>query len=119
MSANAQKEMLDNVEKVVEAYSQFLSSVEIEAFHDVSRLPYPKDEIARSLLLLVKAAEEGQKDRFLVALMYLTQFQEGVGAKPVGKPAAEKFEALKQAADKEFQSYLLKLMDASKEKAAG
>lgn len=112
MSANAQKEMLDNVEKVVEAYGQVLSSVEIEAFHDVSRLPYPKGEIAQSLRLLIKAAEEGQKDRFLVALMYLTQFQEGVGAEPVAGPDAEKFASLKQAADKEFQSYLRMLTDA-------
>lgn len=112
MSVNVKKETLDNVEKVAGAYSRFLSTVEIEAFHDINRLPYPKEEIAQSLLLLIKAAEEKQKERFLIALMYLTQFQENVGAGPVYQNSAEhteKFKALKLAADKEFQTYLLGL----------
>jgi hypothetical protein len=123
-----------DTENVVNAFGQVMENLDcLLAFHDVGKLPYPKETILKSIVSAYKiTADENMKKNFKSGLLALSNFQENIGDSPVKgavdltqinidelSPAKylaisawnegidkEKYEHLSQQADKEYQGYI-------------
>ena len=125
----AQREQ--DIENVVSEFGQVMENLDwLLAFHDVGKLPYPKETILNSIVSAYKlTADENMKEILKSGLLALSHFQENIGDSPV-KGAVdltqinidelspekylamnegidkEKYEHLSQQADKEYQGYI-------------
>ena len=71
---------LKRVQKVVQVFGQVIEETDGTSFYDVSRLPYSKDEILRSVLIAIQVSTDPAIQKHLeIALVFLPQFQEGIG----------------------------------------
>ena len=75
---------LERVQKVVQAFGVVLEEIDGFSFYDVSRLPYSKEEILRSVLVAIRVnADSAIQKQLENGLVFLAQFQEGVGPDPI------------------------------------
>lgn len=122
-----QQEM-HQTQEIIKDYGTMIAETDGISFYDVSRLPHPKDTIAKSLLLAIKlTTDERQRESLTVALGILARFQEGIGEGTISpsprlpeteataeqlvelfanhKPEAERFARLQEFAVAEEQAY--------------
>ena len=125
------KEIIQDTEKVVNEFGQVMENLDwVSAFHDVGKLPYPKETILYAIVTVYKlTADENMKEHLKTGLLALSHFQENIGDSPVEgfvdltqinidelspeKYLAmdkgidkEKYELLSKQADEEYQGYI-------------
>ncbi|MCH7778030.1 MAG: hypothetical protein IH878_16090 [Gemmatimonadetes bacterium] len=85
-------------------------------YYDVSMLPHAKEDILKALLISIKfSSDPTLREHFKVALVFLAQFQEGVGPNPIS-PLPVDLAALMEAKDAgkiSIQEVILKVAEAS------
>jgi len=120
-----------DTENVVNEFGQVMENLDwLLAFHDVGKLPYPKETILNSIVSAYKlTVDESMKGTLKAGLLALSHFQENIGDSPVRGAVdltqinidelspekylamntgidKEKYEHLSQQADKEYQGYI-------------
>ena len=123
--------LVNEINNVINEFGQIMEKFDwVLAFHDVGKLPYPKEIILESIVSAYKlTADENMKETLKISLSALTHFQENIGDTPVMgyvdltqinidelSPEKylemdvgidkEKYEHLLQQADKEYQGYI-------------
>lgn len=80
MDSDALQKEVKATEATIKAYAAVMAETDGISFYDVSRLPQPKDDIAKALLLAIKlTGDNDQRESLKVALNILARFQENVG----------------------------------------
>jgi len=128
---NDQKIGNQDTEKVVNEFGQVMENLDwLLAFHDVKKLPYPKETVLNAIVSAYQlTADQNMKEILKSGLLALSHFQENIGEAAV-KGAVdltqinidelspekylamnegidkEKYEYLSQQADKEYQGYI-------------
>lgn len=120
-----------DIENVVNKFSKVMEELDyVSKFHDIEKLPYPKEEILNSIISAYKlTADENMRETLKVGLLALSHFQEDIGNSPIQGTVdltklniddlspedylkmnagidREKYENLSQQADKEYEGYL-------------
>ncbi|NNJ83528.1 MAG: hypothetical protein HKP13_01125 [Gammaproteobacteria bacterium] len=130
-------------EQIVSEYGNYIEHhPSVGEIHDVSELPYPKEEILDAISLeIVREKNEQRVEAMKACAIWLADFQENIGPKPLtmlgistsemiaevtsndgdlknlaakiaGNPDREKYESLRKVADEELVNIQSKLMAA-------
>jgi hypothetical protein len=72
------------MQTVVQDFGALIQTVQPGTYYDVSMLPHSKDTILKSLLYALKVTDDAQlREHIKTGLVFLSQFQEGVGPSPI------------------------------------
>lgn len=74
----------DNNSQIIRDFGNFIEKLDLTAFHDTLKLPYPKDKIKNAFIAQHNnSADAKERDLLEVGLLYLVQFQDNIGSEPV------------------------------------